>query len=182
MWMWAPTIRCSTPSRTTSKRWGGNGLVTEPDPDCCELLRRTRTGTVVEMACSSPENAGRQLLLTAQGRIPPSKTARLPWAPWCAPLSLCSATRLTTFLNRVACSPALICFPSTSRATRAGGAVGIQFCALKPALVLIEDHVTHLQKHSPAKRNNYRLLMRTGLNSWYVPAEPSLQFFCRCQV
>ena len=42
---------------------GWTGLLVEPDPDCCELLRKTRTGTVVEVACSSPENAGKQLML-----------------------------------------------------------------------------------------------------------------------
>eukprot|EP01031_Cornospumella_fuschlensis_P007995 gene7995-9874_t len=46
---------------------GWTGLLVEPDPDCCELLRKTRTGTVVEMACSSPENAGKQLQLNRAG-------------------------------------------------------------------------------------------------------------------
>jgi hypothetical protein len=46
---------------------GWTGLLVEPDPDCCELLRRHRTGTVVQMACSSHENAGKQLLLNRAG-------------------------------------------------------------------------------------------------------------------
>ena len=46
---------------------GWTGLLIEPDPDCCELLRKNRSGTVVQMACSSPQNAGKQLLLNRAG-------------------------------------------------------------------------------------------------------------------
>ena len=35
----------------------------------------------------------------------------------------------------------------------------------------MEDHVTSLAKHRLLLRSGYRLIRRTGLNGWYVPAE-----------
>ena len=53
---------------------------------------------------------------------------------------------------------------------------GFSFEMWQPRLVLIEDHVTHLNKHQLMRKNNYQLLMRTGLNSWYVRADLSYTF------
>ena len=38
----------------------------------------------------------------------------------------------------------------------------------KPALVLLEDHVVSHEKHRHMVSNGYSLILRTGLNSWYV--------------
>ena len=46
---------------------GWTGLLIEPDPDCCDLLKKNRSGVVVQMACSGPENAGKQLRLHRAG-------------------------------------------------------------------------------------------------------------------
>ena len=48
---------------------------------------------------------------------------------------------------------------------------GFSFSNWRPKLVLIEDHVTHLDKHRLMKHSAYQLLLRSGLNSWYVPKE-----------
>ena len=40
----------------------------------------------------------------------------------------------------------------------------------QPKLVLLEDHVTNHKKHDLMKKNGYQVILRTGLNSWYVPA------------
>jgi hypothetical protein len=79
---------------------GWTGLLVEPDPDCCELLRQSRKGVVIEMACSSPENAGKLLQLNragphstledrpiALGAVIRStvRCAATPWTPCCGP-------------------------------------------------------------------------------------------------
>ena len=46
---------------------GWTGLLIEPDPDCCDLLRRMRSGTVIELACSGPANSGKLLQLNRAG-------------------------------------------------------------------------------------------------------------------
>jgi FkbM family methyltransferase len=155
---------------------GWTGLLVEPDPDCCELLRRNRSGTVIEMACSSPENAGKQLQLNRAG--PHSTLEDQPIA-----------------LGAVVRSTVLVCCETLDAMLREHGAPvgfdllsidiegheltalsGFDFDHWQPRLVLIEDHVTHHLKHALMRSNGYQLLLRTGLNSWYVPAKASYTF------
>ena len=53
---------------------------------------------------------------------------------------------------------------------------GFSFSKWQPRLVLIEDHVIHWEKHRLMRKNGYQLLMRTGLNSWYVPVDTSYTY------
>jgi hypothetical protein len=48
---------------------------------------------------------------------------------------------------------------------------GFDFERWKPRLVLLEDHVSNLDKHRFMTRAGYTLMRRTGLNGWYVPRE-----------
>lgn len=158
------------------EQMGWTGLLVEPDPDCCELLRRSRTGVVIEMACSSPENAGRYLDLNRAG---PHSTLEA------RPIAMGAVVRSTV---QVRCE--------TLDAILEGNAVpegfdflsidieghelvalsGFNFARWQPRLVLIEDHVTHHKKHDLMRDNGYQLILRTGLNSWYVPAKASYTF------
>ena len=155
---------------------GWTGLLVEPDPDCCELLRKTRTGTVVEMACSSPENAGKQLLLNRAG---PHSTLED------RPIALGAVVRSTVAVQcetldailQTYCAPAGFDLLSIDIEGHELVALsGFSFAVWKPKLVLIEDHVTHLQKHAMMKNNGYQLVLRTGLNSWYVSREMTYTF------
>lgn len=155
---------------------GWTGLLVEPDPDCCELLRKTRTGTVVEMACSSPENAGKQLQLNRAG--PHSTLEDKPIALGAVVRSTV-AVRCETLDHILEANGAPVGFDLLSIDIEGHELValsGFSFARWQPKLVLIEDHVTHLNKHKLMIANNYSLLMRSGLNSWYVPAEPSYSF------
>ncbi|HQT27622.1 MAG TPA: FkbM family methyltransferase, partial [Burkholderiales bacterium] len=46
---------------------GWAGLLIEPTPAYCEMLSQGRRGTVVQYACSSPENHDKRLRLIAAG-------------------------------------------------------------------------------------------------------------------
>jgi FkbM family methyltransferase len=148
---------------------GWTGLLVEPDPDCCELLRKNRTGTVVQMACSSPENAGKQLLLNRAG--PHSTLEDRPIALGAVVRSQV-AVQCETLDAILRSHKAPVGFDLLSIDIEGHELValsGFTFGTWRPRLVLIEDHVTHLSKHQLMQRNNYQLLLRTGLNSWYVP-------------
>ena len=149
---------------------GWTGLLIEPDPDYCDLLRKNRRGVVVQMACSSPENAGKQLLLNRAG---PHSTLESK------PIALGAVVRSTVAvqcetLDAILCRHnAPIGFDLLSidiEGHELMALSGFSFDKWRPQLVLIEDHVTHLDKHKLMRINGYQLLMRTGLNSWYVPA------------
>lgn len=149
---------------------GWTGLLIEPDPDCCELLRKNRTGSVVQMACSSLENAGKQLLLNRAG--PHSTLEDRPIAIGAVVRSQV-AVQCETLDAILRAHNAPVGFDFLSIDIEGHELValsGFSFDMWQPRLVLIEDHVTHLNKHQLMRLNNYQLLMRTGLNSWYVPA------------
>lgn len=155
---------------------GWTGLLIEPDPDCCELLRRSRKGVVVEMACSSPANAGKHLQLNRAG---PHSTLED------RPIALGAVVRSTV---AVACATldsileshaAPVGFDLLSIDIEGHELValsGFDIAHWKPRLVLMEDHVTHLHKHQWMRDHGYQLILRTGLNSWYVPAQLSYSF------
>lgn len=46
---------------------------------------------------------------------------------------------------------------------------GFTLSKWKPSLVLLEDHVANHEKHLFMIENEYQLIMRMGINSWYVP-------------
>jgi hypothetical protein len=53
---------------------------------------------------------------------------------------------------------------------------GLDFVRWRPALILIEDHLHDLAKHSFLKSQGYKLVFRTGSNNWYVPQGTNCQF------
>lgn len=155
---------------------GWMGLLVEPDPDCCDLLRKSRKGVVVEMACSSPENAGKQLQLNRAG--PHSTLEDRPIALGAVVRSTVSV-RCDTLDAILRAQAAPVGFDLLSIDIEGHELValsGFSFSYWKSRLVLIEDHVTHLKKHALMQGNGYQLILRTGLNSWYVPAEPPYTF------
>jgi FkbM family methyltransferase len=40
----------------------------------------------------------------------------------------------------------------------------------RPQLLLVEDHLYHWKTHFHLRRSGYRLVKRTGVNNWYIPA------------
>lgn len=160
---------------------GWTGLLIEPDPDCCDLLRKNRTGVVVQMACSSPQNAGKQLTLIRAG---PHSTLEDK------PIALGAVVRSTVAVQCETLDAILqnhntpVGFDLLSidiEGHELTALTGFNFGKWRPQLVLIEDHVTHLDKHRLMERNAYQLLMRTGLNSWYVPVNYSYSFSLRAR-
>ncbi|MDD2926504.1 FkbM family methyltransferase [Rhodoferax sp.] len=152
---------------------GWTGLLVEPDPDCCALLRQSRQGVVVEMACSSPDNAGKFLQLNRAG--PHSTLEDQPIAIG-AVVRATVSVRCETLDTILRSHGAPVGFDLLSIDIEGHELValsGFDFSYWKPRLVLIEDHVTHLKKHQLMTQNGYQLLLRTGLNSWYVPASPA---------
>ena len=152
---------------------GWTGLLVEPDPDCCDLLRKNRTGIVVQMACSSPANAGKQLLLNRAG--PHSTLEDKPIALGAVVRSTVAVQcdTLDAILEKHNALPGFELLSMDIEGHELTALSGFSFNKWQPQLVLIEDHVTHLDKHRLMTRNAYQLLMRTGLNSWYVSANSS---------
>lgn len=155
---------------------GWTGILVEPDPDCCELLRKRRTGIVVEMACSGPQNAGKQLQLNRAG--PHSTLEQRPIALGAVVRSTISVRcdTLDSILRAHAAPKEFDLLSIDIEGHELVALSGFSFSSWRPKLVLIEDHVTHLDKHRLMKHSAYQLLLRSGLNSWYVPKELAYTF------
>jgi FkbM family methyltransferase len=154
--------------------WGG--LLVEPDPDCCDLLRQSRTGTVVEMACSSPENAGKQLQLNRAGPHSTLEDQPIAIGAVVRATVLVQCDTLDAILRAHHAPVGFDLFSIDIEGHELVALSGFDFAYWQPRLVLIEDHVTHLQKHQLMTKNGYQLLLRTGLNSWYVPVSTVYSF------
>ena len=155
---------------------GWTGLLVEPDPDCCALLRQSRKGTVIEMACSSPENAGKLLQLNRAG--PHSTLEDQPIALGAVVRSTVAVRceTLDTMLREHSVPVGFDLLSIDIEGHELVALSGFDFAHWQPRLVLIEDHVTHHHKHALMRAKGYQLLLRTGLNSWYVPAKASYTF------
>ncbi len=150
---------------------GWNGLLIEPMPDCVIALLKKRKAAVAAVACSSPANHGKRLHLQLAG----SHSTLEP--------------RTIALGGAITNSVAVECRTLDSVLTEYKTPKNFDFLSIdveghelelfkgfdinkwKPRLVILEDHVTHHKKHRWMSENNYQLILRTGLNSWYVPRE-----------
>ncbi|WBY00960.1 FkbM family methyltransferase [Ramlibacter tataouinensis] len=149
---------------------GWTGLLVEPDPDCAQRLREQRTGTVIERACSSAANAGQMLLLHRAG--PHSTVEAQPIARGTAIPRESVAVRCDTLDHILAehgVRPGFDLLSVDIEGHELVALSGFDFARWQPRLVLLEDHVIHLAKHRLMQSQGYRLVLRTGLNSWYMP-------------
>jgi len=155
---------------------GWHGLLIEPLTSYCDRLKANRKGIVIQHACSAPENHNKVLkLLVAGGHSTLNEN----------PIALGTKTNE---------SVEVVCKTLDSILEHNDVAKHFDFISIdieghememfkgftlekwQPQLVLLEDHVTNHDKHAFMVRNHYQLLMRTGLNSWYVPRQVNYQF------
>lgn len=166
------------------EREGWTGVLIEPQPDLAEKLRRMRRAQVFEAACSSPDRAGSRMTLYVLGPyssfdpdlavtgLRPEQTIEVP-------------VRTLDDILREAKAPRPLDLLSVDVEGHELEVLrGFDFRYWHPRLILLEDHVTSLDKHRFLTRAGYRLMRRTGLNGWYVPADaaPGLDWVGRWQI
>jgi FkbM family methyltransferase len=162
---------------------GWSGVLIEPQPALAAALRQARKAKVYAIACSGPENSGATLPLQLAGKFS-SLNAKLPVAT-ARPTGSIAVPVLT--LDQVlsdAQAPALLDFVSIDVEGHEIEVLrGFDLARWRPRLILIEDHVLNRTLHHYLVAQGYAWMMRTGLNSWYVPAAqaPPLGFSDRLQ-
>jgi FkbM family methyltransferase len=175
--------------RKDSQSWhleqaGWTGILVEPLPDLAAELRRQRTAQVFEVACSSPDRAGQVMRLHVAG----------PFSSFDPNLAVTGmrADRVIDVTVRTlddVLSEGKAQVPIDLMSVDVEGhelevLSGFDFARWKPRLVLLEDHVSSLDKHRFMLRSGYTLIRRTGLNGWYVPREdaPPMNLLGRWQI
>ena len=148
---------------------GWDGLLIEPLPEYVDQLKEKRRGRVVQCACSNPANhnvvhkmivAGVHSTLNnnpiALGAVK-EKTIDVTCRTLDSILYDCGAPIGFDLLSIDVEGHEMEVFQ------------GFDLLKWKPKLVLLEDHVINHQKHKYMISHGYQILLRTGLNSWYVP-------------
>lgn len=157
------------------ERRGWRGVLVEPLPEQSELLRRTRTAAVFAVACSSPANAGQVLPFYAAGPLSGLNLRQM--APFANPVLTEVPVRTLDSILEEAGAPQPIDFLSIDVEGHEIEALsGFDFARWAPRLILIEDHITNLNRHRFMMRHGYRLVRRTELNGWYVPRTAPVRF------
>jgi len=150
---------------------GWTGILVEPQPELATQLRQSRRARVVAAACSSPENAGGVVTLYLSGPHS-SLHPGLAVASSVSHGTMRVPARTLDDILVDAGAPAPIDFVSIDVEGHEVEVLrGFDIARWRPRLILVEDHVTSLATHRFLTRAGYRLIRRTGLNGWYVPAD-----------
>ena len=162
---------------------GWTGILVEPLPELADELRRVRKAKVFEVACSSPDRAGEIMTLHVAG----------PFSSFDPHLAVTGMRADRTVDVKVDTLDHVLAEGGAKRIDLMSVDVeghelevlsGFDFARWQPRLILLEDHVSSLDKHRFMLRSGYRLMRRTGLNGWYVPAAaaPKMDFVGRWQI
>jgi FkbM family methyltransferase len=163
---------------------GWTGILVEPLPDLAAELRRQRTAQVFEVACSSPDRAGQVMRLHVAGPFS-SFDPNLAVTGMRADRVIDVKVRtLNDVLSEGNAQVPIDLMSVDVEGHELEVLSGFDFARWKPRLVLLEDHVSSLDKHHFMVRAGYALMRRTGLNGWYVPREdaPPMDLLGRWQI
>lgn len=165
--------------RQESQTWhleqlGWTGVLIEPQPNLAEELRRMRSAQVFAFACSSPQNAGRNMRLHVAGAL--SALDRERMAPGAEPERVIEVPvrTLDDILTEARAPVAFDLLSIDVEGHELEVLGGFDLAHWRPRLVLLEDHVGNLEKHRFLRAAGYRLIRRCENNGWYVPRDAAV--------
>lgn len=148
---------------------GWTGILVEPVPECCDLLRAQRSARVFQNALGSPGQCGPLRMLVPGGLT--------ELASACTEITtlekgdLVIETEVVTLDSLLQeCGVDSFDFLSLDMEGMELDALqGLSIERHRPSFILIEDRNESLAKHRYLKRCGYKLIRRKGSNNWYVP-------------
>jgi FkbM family methyltransferase len=153
---------------------GWNGVLVEPQPALAQKLREQRSAKVFAYACSSPANAGKMLQLHAAG-IHSSLNPDFFVAGMRREDVIEVPARTLDDILEEAKAPTPIDLLSIDVENHEIEVLsGVTLTRWQPRLILIEDLALNLRIHRALTSRGYKWVRRTGLNSWYVPADSAM--------
>ena len=161
---------------------GWTGLLLEPLPAYCAMLKSERRGTVVQCACSSPENHGKKLNLISAGVHSTLNASPIALGASSQEIVEVDCRTLDSVLDEQKVAPGFDFISIDIEGHEMEMFKGFDLKRWKPRLVLLEDHVVSHEKHNHMVSNGYRLILRTGLNSWYVRERYSFSMAARLEM
>jgi FkbM family methyltransferase len=149
---------------------GWSGLLFEPQPELGELIRTSRSARLHAVACGPPERHDTSMtlhLLGGQSSLSPGLTAKREAYRQTVevPVRTLDSVLQAEGVDRID-------FVSIDvEGFELEVLRGFDLARYRPELLLIEDHVRDLSLHRYLNRHGYRLIDRSFLNNWYVPAD-----------
>jgi FkbM family methyltransferase len=153
------------------ERLGWRGVLVEPQPALAHKLRERRRAAVFACACSSPERAGKTFPFQLSG-IHSSLNPNFFVAGARKEEVIEVPVRTLDDILEEAKAPVPIDFLSIDvESHEIEVLAGLTLSRWRPRLILIEDPALGLRLHRLLRSHGYKWLRRTGINSWYVPAD-----------
>jgi FkbM family methyltransferase len=151
---------------------GWSGILIEPTPALCDQLRAQRPrSVVVQAACSAPDRVGRAQFHIADNSLHSTLAEHgVDFNPQVTQTIDVEVTTLDRVLAEHA-PPRIDMVSIDVEGDQLAVLRGFDLAQHRPRLLLIEDHLTDLATHRYLKQRRYRLVKRTGLNNWYMPAD-----------
>lgn len=148
---------------------GWTGILIEPIPDYCTLLRNNRSGKTIQCACSSPQNHGKELKLNLAAGHSTLNEKPIAVGSTSDESIIVPCRTLDSILEDQNTQRHFEFISIDIEGHEMEMFKGFSLAYWQPQLVLLEDHVINHEKHNHMTSNGYQLILRTGLNSWYVP-------------
>jgi FkbM family methyltransferase len=165
------------------EKLGWEGLLIEALPYYANLLRKKRNGKVIQCAVSSPKNQNKKLKFIVAGGHSTLNENPIALGDFSNKTTTVICRTLDTILKDNKASTNFEFISIDIEGHELEMFKGFNLKKWKPKLVLLEDHVTNHKKHEFMKNNGYQVILRTGLNSWYVPVDAGykLSLFARLE-
>ncbi len=154
------------------ERNGWEGILVEPQRDCCERLRQRRSKSrIFQVACGAPEQKGRaQFHISTRDDRSGLARHRNDEDVVYARTEEVEVLPVDDLLARAG-NPKIDFVSIDVEGTELDVLRGFTLETHRPALLLIEDHVHSLDVHRHLACHGYKLVKRTGSNNWYVPKD-----------
>ncbi len=149
---------------------GWSGVLVEPNPELCELLRAQRPRSqTFQAAVGAPDQVGEVDLLMGASHLH-STLAPVLDDPMSGVKVRVPLRTLDSILTDA--GVAQVDFLSLDvEGMELAVLQGFTLEKYRPQLILLEEHRRDFKKHFYLRRHGYRLVKRTGLNNWYVPPD-----------
>lgn len=151
---------------------GWTGVLVEPQAEFHDLLVAQRPRSkVIRAACTSPAKVGRLTLHVPadRGFASTEKNVDDHGVQYVREETVPALT-LDTVLEENGIAGKVDFVSLDVEGTELDVLAGFLLAKHQPDLIVVEDKLIHLRKHRYLRRQGYRLLRRTCMNNWYVPA------------
>jgi FkbM family methyltransferase len=149
---------------------GWSGILVEPIAESAAALRRERRVPVFEVACGAPEHHGTMMPIKVAGGLSTLRMHELSAALQEMPSRDVRVVTLDSILQEAGIN-SIDLLSIDVEGMEVDVLRGFSLERVRPRVVLLEDFCDNLAKHRYMRSKGYRLVRRTGANSWYVPAD-----------